>query len=83
MKIFIKDIPVVILSKQDFIKSSDYDQIYDGDQDSLDFENLKGDVLIKSSYFTGAKQVSGANSPNRDPVRGLGAVVHIDTGNRI
>lgn len=49
MKIFIKDIPVIIISKQDFIKTSGYDRIYDGDQWDAGFEKLSGEVLVKNA----------------------------------
>jgi len=49
MKIFIKDIPVVIISKQEFIKTSDYDHIYKGDQWDLNFGQLAGEVLVKNA----------------------------------
>jgi len=49
MKIFIKDIPVIIISNQEFIKTSDYDNIFQGDLLNLKFEQLSGDVLIKGA----------------------------------
>ncbi|NJN25644.1 MAG: NUDIX hydrolase [Cyclobacteriaceae bacterium] len=49
MKIFIKDIPVVIISSHDFIKSSNYDNIYQGDVVKLDSSLLLGEVLIKNA----------------------------------
>lgn len=49
MKIFIKDIPVVIISKQDFIKTSDYDHIYNGNQWEIVFEQLSGEVLVRNA----------------------------------
>jgi len=49
MKIFIKDIPVVIISKQDFIKTSDYDHIYNGNRWEIVFEQLSGEVLVKNA----------------------------------
>ena len=47
MKIFIKDIPIIILSDQEFIKTTDYDHIYEGDHWELKVEDLTGEVLIK------------------------------------
>ena len=49
MKIFIKDLPVIIISNQEFIKTSDYDNIYKGALLNLKFEQLSGDVLIKGA----------------------------------
>ncbi|MCK5700459.1 MAG: NUDIX domain-containing protein, partial [Cyclobacteriaceae bacterium] len=49
MKIFIKDIPVIIISNQEFIKTSDYDNIYQGAILNLKFGQLSGDVLIKGA----------------------------------
>lgn len=49
MKIFIKNLPVVILSKQEFIKTSDYDHIYDGKSWEIKMENLAGEVLVKNA----------------------------------
>lgn len=49
MKIFIKDIPVVIHSKQDFIKTSDFDRIFNGDQWKIVFDQLVGEVLVKNA----------------------------------
>lgn len=49
MKIFIKDIPVIILSNHDFVKSSNYDNIYQGNTFKLDFSQLVGEVLIKNA----------------------------------
>ena len=49
MKIFIKDIPIVIISKQEFIKTSDYDHIYTGDKWEIKFEELTGEVLVKNA----------------------------------
>lgn len=49
MKIFIKDIPVIIISKQEFIKTSDYDHIYKGDKWVVKFEDLTGEVLVKNA----------------------------------
>jgi len=48
MKIFIKDIPIVILSNQDFIKTSNYNRIYEGKEFDLKFGKLAGEVLIKN-----------------------------------
>jgi len=47
MKIFIKDIPIIILSDQEFIKTTNYDHIYEGDHWDLKVEDLTGEVLIK------------------------------------
>lgn len=49
MKIFIKDIPVIIIWDQESIQASDYDHIYDGEQQKLDFRKLSGEVLIKNT----------------------------------
>ena len=49
MKIFIKDIPVIIISNQESIQTSDYDQIFNGKNQELDFVKLSGEVLIKNS----------------------------------
>ncbi len=49
MKIFIKDIPVVILSDQEFIKTSDYDHIYQGDHWDIQVEQLAGEVLVREA----------------------------------
>ena len=49
MKIFIKDIPVIIISNQEFIKTSNYDNIYQGALKNLKFNQLSGDVLIKDA----------------------------------
>lgn len=49
MKIFIKDIPVIIISNQEFIKTSNYDNIYRGALKNLKFSQLSGDVLIKDA----------------------------------
>ncbi len=49
MKIFIKNIPVIIISNQDFIKSSNYDNIYQGSILNLNFSQLSGEVLIKDA----------------------------------
>lgn len=49
MKIFIKDIPVVILSNQEFIKSSNYDTIYQESLTKLKFDQLVGEVLIRDA----------------------------------
>ncbi len=49
MKIFIKDIPIVILSNQEFIKSSNYDTIYQGPLSKLKFDQLVGEVLIRDA----------------------------------
>jgi 8-oxo-dGTP pyrophosphatase MutT (NUDIX family) len=49
MKIFIKDIPVIIISNQEFIKTSNYDNIYQGALKNIKFSQLSGDVLIKDA----------------------------------
>ncbi len=49
MKIFIKNIPVIIISNEDFIKSSNYDNIYQGSLLNLNFNHLSGEVLIKDA----------------------------------
>ena len=49
MKIFIKDIPIIIISNQDFIKTSNYDNIYQEALLNLNFDQLNGDVLIKGA----------------------------------
>lgn len=46
MKIFIKDIPVIIISNQDFIKTLDFDHIYSGSNLDLTIEKMSGEVLI-------------------------------------
>ena len=47
MKIFIKDIPVIIISNQEFVKTSNYDNIYKGEKLKLD--QLSGEVLVKDA----------------------------------
>lgn len=49
MKIYIKDIPVIIISDQEFIKTSNYDNIYKGSFEKIKFNQLTGDVLIKDA----------------------------------
>lgn len=49
MKIFIKNIPIVILSNQEFIKSSNYDTIYQGSLTKLKFDQLVGEVLVRDA----------------------------------
>ena len=49
MKIYIKDIPVIIISDQEFIKTSNYDNIYKGSFEKIKFSKLTGDVLIKDA----------------------------------
>ena len=49
MKIFIQDIPIIILSDQEFIKTSNYDHIYDGDHWDIRVEELTGEVLIRNA----------------------------------
>ena len=49
MKIFIKDIPVIIVSNQEFIRTSYYDHIYKDDHREMKFELLSGEVLVKNA----------------------------------
>jgi 8-oxo-dGTP pyrophosphatase MutT (NUDIX family) len=49
MKIFIKDIPVIIISNHDFLKTANYNNIYHGDLAKLNFSQLSGDALIKDA----------------------------------
>jgi len=49
MKIFIKDIPVLIISNQEFIKSSMYDRIYEASGFRLSTDSLAGEVLVKNA----------------------------------
>jgi ADP-ribose pyrophosphatase YjhB (NUDIX family) len=49
MKIFIKDIPVIIISNQEIVKSSAYDRIYEASEFSLTLDTLTGEVLIKNA----------------------------------
>jgi 8-oxo-(d)GTP phosphatase len=49
MKIFIKNIPIIIISNHDYIKSSNYDNIFQDDLNKLSFGSLTGDVLIKNA----------------------------------
>ena len=49
MKIFIKDIPIVIVSNHEFIKSSDYDHIFKGHHWDPQIESLKDEVLVKDA----------------------------------
>lgn len=49
MKIFIKDIPVVIISNQEILKSSMYDRIYEASDFRLSLDTLVGEVLIKNA----------------------------------
>jgi ADP-ribose pyrophosphatase YjhB (NUDIX family) len=49
MKIFIKDIPVIILSNQEIVKSSAYDRIYEGSEFRLAPDTLTGEVLVKDA----------------------------------
>lgn len=49
MKIFIKNIPVIIISNQELIKTSNYDNIYQGALSNLNFNHLSGEVLIKDA----------------------------------
>lgn len=49
MKIFIKDIPVIIISNQEFVKTSNYDHIFNGNEWDLKFEKLSGDVLVRNA----------------------------------
>ncbi len=52
MKIFIKNIPVVIISRQEFIKTSAYDHIYDGPAMQFTSDVLVGEVLVKNATLT-------------------------------
>jgi len=47
MKIFIKDIPVSIITSQELINTSHYDHIIDGSQAQIDYKNLSRDVLVR------------------------------------
>lgn len=47
MKIFIKDIPVIIISSQDFIKTSNYDVICEGKDFDVNTIQLSGEVLVR------------------------------------
>jgi 8-oxo-dGTP pyrophosphatase MutT (NUDIX family) len=49
MKIFIKNIPVIIISNQEFLKSSMYDRIYNASDFRLSLDALVGEVLIKGA----------------------------------
>ena len=49
MKIFIKDIPVIINSNQEFIKTSHYENIYRGMDLKIDFDQLSGEILIRDA----------------------------------
>jgi 8-oxo-dGTP pyrophosphatase MutT (NUDIX family) len=49
MKIFIKDIPVTLISDQEFVLTSEYDHIYQGDDPGLVIKKLSGEVLIKNA----------------------------------
>ena len=49
MKIFIKNIPVTIISDQEFVKTSDYDHIYRGDDPAFEIKKLSGEVLIRKA----------------------------------
>jgi 8-oxo-(d)GTP phosphatase len=49
MKIFIKDIPVVIISRQEFIKTSAYDRVFEGPELKLTTDTLVGEVLVKNA----------------------------------
>ncbi len=48
MKIFIKDIPVNIVSDQELLETHQFDLIIDGSNDQFGFKDLKKDVLIKN-----------------------------------
>lgn len=52
MKIFIKNIPVIIISRQELIKTSAYDHIFDGASIEFRSEVLVGEVLIKNATLT-------------------------------
>lgn len=47
MKIFIQDIPVNIVSAEDLIDSSQFDQLIDGNTSKLNLSELRNDVLIR------------------------------------
>jgi 8-oxo-(d)GTP phosphatase len=47
MKIFIQDIPVNIVSSEDLIDSSQFDQLIDGKISRLNLNELRDDVLIR------------------------------------
>lgn len=49
MKIFIKDIPVIIISRQEFIKTSAYDRVFEGPELKLTADTLVGEVLVKNA----------------------------------
>ena len=49
MKIFIKNIQVIIISDQEIVESSNYDLIYEGALQNLRFNQLVGEVLIKDA----------------------------------
>lgn len=49
MKIFIKDIPVVIVSDQDFIKTSNFDLILRDSDGMLNYKSLSGEVLVQGA----------------------------------
>jgi 8-oxo-(d)GTP phosphatase len=49
MKIFIKDIPVIIISRQEFIKTSAYDRVFEGPELKLTTDTLVGEVLVKNA----------------------------------
>lgn len=49
MKIFIKDIPVIIVSRQEFIKTSAYDRVFEGAELKLTTDTMVGEVLVKNA----------------------------------
>jgi ADP-ribose pyrophosphatase YjhB (NUDIX family) len=49
MKIFIKDIPVTIVSTDELLDKSQFDQIYNGANDDIEFKKLAQDVLITNA----------------------------------
>ncbi len=49
MKIFIKNTPVTILSRMEFIRTSDYDYVYDGTSVKRKFDKWSGEILIKDA----------------------------------
>lgn len=49
MKIFIQDIPIIIVSNHESIKTSDYDHIFEGDHWNIQIESLTEEVLVKDA----------------------------------
>jgi ADP-ribose pyrophosphatase YjhB (NUDIX family) len=50
MKIFIKDIPVTLVSNDELLDKSQFDQILDGASQDIDFGKLAQDVLITNAH---------------------------------